>query len=140
MTTATEPQLSQHGHTITVNGTDIRFDTLFDGYGEELHDVVVWTHDMGDAETIVRARAYLETTFKGAYYDPYEEGNVDPESTWPGPGDDLATHVRRVWARWRPITAEEAGAEYESEPGDLRWEESPEPREGMAPASVVKLG
>lgn len=141
-TAAADITLSKHGHTINVNGADIRFDTLFDAYGEELGEVLVWTHDMPDAEVILRARAYLEGPFKAAYYDPYDEGGVDPDHTWPEPGDDLTKHVRRVWARWHVITEEEAaeGEFYESHAGDVRWKESPGPREGFAPASVVKLG
>lgn len=100
MTTATSPR-SAHGHTITVNDRHLDVDTTWNGYdAEDLHAVAVWTHDLTDTEAVDVTRVYLEGQFKTAFGDPYEEFGVDPDETWPEPGDDLAKHVRRVWARW----------------------------------------
>ncbi len=131
MTTQLEARRDGHGHVLVIDGAAVKFDTVWDVYGEELCSVVVWTHGLPDAEVVERSRAYLEGSFAATYVDPYGELGIDPD-TW-----EAAT-VRRVWARWRPLTDEERAEGYEGD-DDVRWVEQGDPGEGLAPVCVVDL-
>ncbi len=138
MTITTDIRPKGHGHTVRINGADIDFDTVWDGYGEDLQAVVVWTHDLSDAEVLLRVRAYLEGPFASAFADPYADFGIDLDDAWPDVSDDLVGRVRRSWGRWRPLTAEEK-RDSGSEDGAVRWVESELPAEGFSPACVVDL-
>lgn len=130
MSTTLDARPDGHGHVLAIGGRDIKFDSVWEGGGEETSDLVVWTHDMKDEDVVTHIRAYAEGPFARTYGSL---GLVDEE--WPGPD-----YVRRVWARWRAVTDDEArilGGDWKA--GDLRWEERPEPGDGLQPACVVDL-
>lgn len=122
-----------HGHVFQIGEREVKFDTIWDVYGEELMSVVLWTHDLTDLEVVAHARVYLEGPFADTFADPYTDFGVDPDETWP-----TAT-VSRVWAQWRPLTAEELDGGLFEEESDIRWVEEDGPREDLEPASVVVL-
>ena len=150
MTTATDTPAVREiptGHLVRMPaGTDLEFGTVWDGDGgEELDAVVVWTHELSDAETLWRARAYLEhpDTFP-CHNFPVDWGWPDWRDSWPGVSEDLTLRVRRVWARWHVVEEHEIRYHEVSEvadyaAGDHRWVESAEPGESLRPVCVVEL-
>lgn len=137
----------QGGHVVRLHdGREVEFGTVWIGCdGDQLKEVVVWTHDLSDVETLLRARTYLEGPFERDNMDPYElAGGVGVQwarEFWPDVEGDLSQRLRRVWARWHVVTDEEYdnGLEGDFEPGRQKWVESAEPGEGLRPAVVIEL-
>lgn len=133
------------------DGSDLEFGTVWTGYDhDQLKSALVWTHDLSDAEVLLRARAYLEGPFAQQCDDPYGLAGGDQlwaREFWPDVEDDLSGYVRRVWGRWHVVTEEEEKRHNETanefdgdlEAGTLRWMESAEPGEGLRPVCVIGL-
>lgn len=136
---------SGHGHVVIVGGLALQFDVISDG--SDLTAVVIGTHFLSDAEALWRARAYLDGPYARRYADVASEwGWATWRDAWPGVDDDLDGAVRQVWGRWHVVTREECdrhfqdtGDDWEHEPGDRRFIESPSPGEGLSPVTVVEL-
>lgn len=125
------------GHMVQVGAVDLHFETLLDGYGDEALAVLIWTHDLPDAEAWWRARAYLEGPGSEPRDLPGEWGFAEWVSAWPVADADLTAGVRRVWARWVETGEDEADDVFEI--GLLQYVESATPADGFEPVTVVEL-